>query len=131
MTQKERLSQVKYAWAFLFKNDVNESQPFSIVPLSHFEGSNFPWHSIKGVMDSQERKKIRSLERLPGSSHRVFAKIEHGNKLFIFFLHMLVVETRLAYSRWMFFSSLKRVTLYLSIRCILSKTGKRTRPIEF
>lgn len=79
LTQNEAgVSKIKYAWAILFANNINFSCPFSIVPLSFFKDSDFPFDTIRGEMHSEDRAKIRTLQKLPGNEYRVFGKIEMG-----------------------------------------------------
>lgn len=73
-------SKVKYAWVFLFNNNINIEDPFSIVPLSFFSQVDFPWNSIEGEMTTSSRTEIRTFSNLPGN-FRIFAKIEKGDYL--------------------------------------------------
>lgn len=76
MTQRGK-SKLKYSWLILFKNDVNEEVPFSVVPLSSFAKIDFPWSLIEGEMSSECRGEIRKIDSLPGE-YRFFCKIEKG-----------------------------------------------------
>lgn len=77
LTQEEGRSKVKYAWVILFHYDVNESNPFSIVPLSTFVGSDFPWDSVEGILSPGFRMEKRTFSNMTGY-YTVFAKIEVG-----------------------------------------------------
>ena len=78
LTQQGGHSQVKYGSIFLFEDDINVPEPFSIVPLSFFRDTEFPWGSIKGEMNNDIRVQQRTFQNLPGT-YRIFAKIEHGS----------------------------------------------------
>ena len=71
------MSKVQYGSIILFKEDINEPQPFSIVPLNFFRGTNFPWSSIEGEMTKECRIGVRTFENLNGN-YRIFGKIERG-----------------------------------------------------
>lgn len=77
LTQTTGKSKVKYGAIFLFKEDIDVEDPFSIVPLSFFGNTNFPWSAIEGEMTSECRKEVRTFSNLPGK-FRIFAKIEMG-----------------------------------------------------
>ena len=87
LTQSDGKSKVKYGSVFLFKEDINCRDPFSIVPLNFFKDTDFPWSSIEGEMTSESRCSVRSFSNLPGK-YRIFGKIERGNlkKVKILFL---------------------------------------------
>lgn len=71
-------SKVKYAWVFLFENNINVEEPFKIVPLSLFsEVEDFPWSFIEGEMSSECRAEIRKFDNMTGD-FRIFGKIEKG-----------------------------------------------------
>lgn len=77
LTQQDGTSQVQYGSIFLFKEDIDEAEPFSIVPLHVFKDTDFPWASIKGLMSSQCRKEVWRFSNMDGK-YRIFGKIEHG-----------------------------------------------------
>ena len=81
MTQSCGKSQVKYAWIILFQDDINEEEPFSVVPLNSFvDVEDFPWSVIKGEMSSERRQEIHQFSNLPGK-YRIFGKIEKGKEV--------------------------------------------------
>lgn len=77
-TQSGGRSKVKYGSIFLFTEDINVQDPFSIVPLSFFIGTDFPWSSIEGEMTSESRSVTRTFTNLKGK-FKIFGKIEKGN----------------------------------------------------
>ena len=78
-TQDGGRSKVKYAWVILFHYCINDPRPFSIVPLSSFMGSNFPWESVEGIMSPGFRMEKRTFSNMaPGNTYTVFAKVEIG-----------------------------------------------------
>lgn len=77
-TQEGCPSKVKYAWIILFNYDINEPEPFSIVPLSSFVGSNFPWNAVEGFLSSEARIKRRVFSNFPDKVYTIFAKVEIG-----------------------------------------------------
>ena len=78
MTQKSEKSRVQYAWIILFKVDINEEEPFSIVPLKFFtEAKDFPWNFIEGEMSSECRNEICTFSNLVGE-FKIFGKVEKG-----------------------------------------------------
>lgn len=78
LTQPGGTSSLQYAWVILFVNDINESEPFFIVPLNEFANSDFPFSSIEGEMKPEDRIKVWTFECFPGKQFRVFAKIQMG-----------------------------------------------------
>lgn len=76
-TQSCAKSKVKYGSIFLFKNDINEREPFSVVPLNVFVDTDFPWSSIEGEMTMACRTKVRTFGNMVGN-FRIFGKIEKG-----------------------------------------------------
>lgn len=78
LTQENGISKVKYAWIVLFNYSINEPEPFSMVPISHFVGSDFPWDSVEGFLSAEFRSKKRSFSNLRGSFYTIFAKVEFG-----------------------------------------------------
>ena len=77
-TQVGGKSRVKYAWIFLFKDDINAEDPFSIMPLSFFaDVEDFPWTFIEGEMSPECRHEVRSFSNMTGK-YRIFGKIEKG-----------------------------------------------------
>lgn len=77
MTQEGR-STVKYAWIILFNYSINEAQPFSIVPLSNFVGSNFPWETVEGALSPEYRMRTWNFSNMPDDTFTIFAKVEVG-----------------------------------------------------
>ena len=77
LTQQGSRSHVQYGSIFLFVDDIDVQDPFSIVPLSFFRDTEFPWDSIKGEMNHESRVLVRTFSKLPGR-YRIFGKIEHG-----------------------------------------------------
>lgn len=67
-----------YLWAIFFHFDPNDENPFSIVSLDNFKGTNFPYNLITGHLGLQNRLKPRELSKLPGQKYCLFAKIEEG-----------------------------------------------------
>lgn len=78
LTQSLARSKVLYGAIILFKDDINELNPFSIVPLNFFADTDFPWGSIEGEMNEESRAKVRTFSNLTGN-YRIFCKIEKGN----------------------------------------------------
>lgn len=78
LTQDVVQSKIRYAWAVLFENNVNEPKPFSIVRLRDFVDTNFPWSSFSGEMTSESRIKLHSFSTIPEKCFHIFAKIEYG-----------------------------------------------------
>lgn len=56
----------------------SDPQPFSMVPLNFFAGSDFPWSAVKGIMHSEFRSEKRTLSKIPGKEFMIFAKVEIG-----------------------------------------------------
>ena len=79
LTQDSGLSEVTYAWVILFNYDINNSHPFSILPLNFFVDSDFPWEAVKGILSPGFRAEKRTLSKLPGNEYAIFAKVEIGN----------------------------------------------------
>ena len=77
LTQQGSRSQVKYGSIFLFEEDINVPEPFSIFPLSFFRNTEFQWDSITGEMNNETRAVVRTFPNLTGR-YRIFGKIEHG-----------------------------------------------------
>ena len=80
LTQEQGKSQVQYAWIILFHYNMDDPEPFSIVPLNFFagSGSDFPWSAVKGVMHSEFRSEKRTFSKIPGKEFMIFAKVEIG-----------------------------------------------------
>lgn len=79
LTQSSGQSRVKYAWIFLFEDNINEEEPFTIVPLTFFRDCHdFPWTFIEGEMSSECRSKVLTFSKMPGKKFRIFGKIEKG-----------------------------------------------------
>ena len=78
-TQDQCQSHQKYVSVFLFHYDLNTEKPFNSVSLDNFEGTDFPFHLIKGHLSLADRLKPRELSRLPGSKYCVFTKCEKGS----------------------------------------------------
>ena len=70
-------SHVQYGSIFLFKEDIDENYPFSVVPLNFFGENDFPWNAIRGEMSSECRGELRTFSNLDGQ-YRIFGKIEKG-----------------------------------------------------
>ena len=83
LTQSEKKSQNKYAWAVLFSRNVNLKEPFSLVKLRDMLNTNFPWKIIKGEMSFHSRMQIHELPCLPNPCY-IFAKIQYGMYKWIF-----------------------------------------------
>lgn len=80
LTQSSGKSRVQYAWIFLFDENINLEDPFSIVPLSYFKDvENFPWTVIEGEMNSECRSETRTFTNILGQ-FKIFGKIEKGRK---------------------------------------------------
>lgn len=78
MTQPSGKSLVKYAWIFVFEDDINIEEPFSIMPLHFFsEVDDFPWTFIKGEMSPECRKKNWTFSNMT-RNFKIFGKIEKG-----------------------------------------------------
>lgn len=86
MTQVGGKSKVKYAWIMLFHYSVNESEPFSIVPLSTFRDSDFPWRDVEGILSPDFRSEQRTFSNMPGKTFTIFCKIEVG-KIYYYFIY--------------------------------------------
>ena len=81
-TQTVESSTISYAWVILFTMCVDEEEPFTIVRLTQFKNSDFPWEVITGELGSKERNRVRKFNNIEGQSFCIFAKIEHGKFLF-------------------------------------------------
>ena len=81
-TQVSGVSKVQYAWVVIFTWNVDLEYPFSIVRLTHFKNSNFPWTGITEEMTEEFRLCVRKFSNLPGQEYSVFCKIEHGMNSF-------------------------------------------------
>lgn len=77
-TQENGRSSVQYAWVILFKYDINQSHPFSILPLSFFMDSDFPWESVEGFLSAEFRIQTRRFSCLGEDLYTIFAKVEVG-----------------------------------------------------
>lgn len=77
-TQEGNVSANKYSWVILFLLDVNEMNPFSMVKLTEFLGTDFPWKSITGEMSRDNRIKPHEFQKNPGKRFYVFAKVQYG-----------------------------------------------------
>lgn len=77
-TQVQGKSSITYAWVILFHFDPDKPSPFSILRLTHFQNSNFPWECIKSDMSQQFRVQKRSFSNLPDAQYGIFAKVERG-----------------------------------------------------
>lgn len=78
LTQEQGKSTVQYAWVILFHYDIDDPTPFTIVPLSFFAGSDFPWSAVKGVLHSDFRSQKMTFSKIPGKEYMIFAKVEIG-----------------------------------------------------
>ena len=74
----QTVSKNVYAWVILFKNDINELNPFRLEKLKTFLNSNFPWKLVQGEMTKELRKKVHQFSCFPGEEFYIFAKIQHG-----------------------------------------------------
>lgn len=81
LTQVKGLSAIPYAWVILFTWDVDKSCPFSIVRLTHFKNSDFPWECITGEMTQQFRSSIRTFSNVPKHRFCIFGKVQQGKIL--------------------------------------------------
>lgn len=82
LTQTSGKSRVKYAWIFLFEENINAAEPFSIVPLNDFlDVEDFPWTFIEGEMSTECREEVRIFSNMKGK-YRIFGKIEKGIIIF-------------------------------------------------
>lgn len=78
-TQLSGFSKVQYAWVILFTMDVDREAPFSIIRLTHFKNSDFPWNGITEEMTEEFRTSPRKFSKMPANNrYCIFAKIEHG-----------------------------------------------------
>ena len=82
-TQSPDGSTITYAWVILFNMCVDQERPYSIVRLSHFKETDFPWELITGELGSRERNRARKFDNFPDETFGIFAKIEHGNLLYL------------------------------------------------
>ena len=78
MTQEQGKSHIKYSWAFLFKFDINEENPFCVVKLKDYLDTDFPWKLIRGEMTRERRIQMHEFSNEPGVCYFIFAKIEYG-----------------------------------------------------
>lgn len=76
--QEQGKSQVQYAWVILFHYSINDPKPFSMVPLSFFAKSNFPWSAVKGILSPSFRCEKQIFPNIPGKTFTIFAKVEMG-----------------------------------------------------
>ena len=90
LTQDEGKSQVKYAWVILFHYDIDDPAPFTMVPLSFFAGSDFPWPAVKGILNSEFRSEKRTFSNIPGKEFMIFAKVEIGEKNAILSIYLFL-----------------------------------------
>ena len=105
------VSQVKYGSIFLFSDDINNKNPFSIVPLKFFEtAKDFPWSSITGEMSSESRAEVRTFSTMPGQ-FRIFGKIEQGNikLLFHYILSTKLLNIFFVFCRYQFRQTDRRI----------------------
>lgn len=78
-TQVKGKSSIPYAWVILFNKDVDKALPFSIVRLTIFQNSNFPWECITSDMSQQFRLSVRTFSNFPPEDrYYIFAKVEQG-----------------------------------------------------
>lgn len=77
-SSESKKSTIRYAWVILFKLDVNERNPFIMVKLREFVGSNFPWRAIEGELTQDFRMKAHSFSNMEGETYYIFAKVEYG-----------------------------------------------------
>ena len=78
LTQEVPKSKVKYAWAILFLNDINERRPFMVFKLTKFLNTNFPWKAFEGEMSIALRIKEFEFTCMPNQKFFIFAKIQYG-----------------------------------------------------
>lgn len=77
-TQVCGISKVQYAWVIIFHMNVDLEKPFSIMRLTHFKNSDFPWSGITEEMNFEYRLGVRKVSNMPGKDICIFAKVEHG-----------------------------------------------------
>lgn len=94
LTQDHGKSKVKYAWVILFHYCVNESHPFSMVPLSSFVGSDFPWEGVEGLLSPNFRNEKRTFSNIPGKTFTIFAKVEVGELLIYIIVHEMFRDSQ-------------------------------------
>ena len=71
-------SKVQYAWVIIFTMNVDQNCPFSMIRLSQFKNSDFPWNGITEEMTEEFRLGVRKVSNMPGNEICIFAKVEHG-----------------------------------------------------
>ena len=76
---QEEFAKVMYDYVVLFDKS-GKDNPFGIFPTSMFSTEEIKEKWLSSVLDSYSRKKsLTSLERLPGMTLCLFAKIEAGH----------------------------------------------------
>ena len=75
-----------YDWVIMFMWNINEEDPFSIVPIRHFKGGNdFPIELVTGALTDKSRIKRYKINCLPGNNnYSLFCKIEKGKIFYIY-----------------------------------------------
>lgn len=72
-------SSTVYRWVILFLYNEDTEFPFTCVPLTALENSNFPFNAINGSMDANLRMQPIQISSLNGNHlYCIFAKIEDG-----------------------------------------------------
>ena len=80
-TQDLGKSKNSYAWVILFEFNKDKNNPFRAVPLRDFLKCEFPWKSIEGVMNNEQRIRLVEFAIFPGKQFYIFGKIQYGKKI--------------------------------------------------